>query len=109
MVEAGSRWGGGGGWSVGEGEEVGVGVRGSGWTCKGAAEMGQYIPDMISQKAVRIPYINFPNNTAKWCSGCLVLPVLSSPEATRSEKGRAVTAETQFSDMHVPTPLEAGS
>ena len=66
------------------------------------------IPDMISQKADRIPYINFPNNTAKWCSGCLVLPVLSSPEATRSEKGRAVTAETQFSDMHVPTPLEDG-
>ena len=30
MVEAGSRWEGGGGWSVG---------RGSGWTCMGGAEM----------------------------------------------------------------------
>ena len=73
--------------------------------------MEQYIPDMISQKDDRIPYINFPNSTAKWCSGCLVLlslPALTSPEATRSEKGRAVTAETQFFNMHVPTPLEDG-
>ena len=65
-------------------------VRGSGWTCKGEAEMEQYIPDMISQKSDKIPYINFPNSTAKWCSGCLVLlslPALSSPEVTRSKKG----------------------
>ena len=49
--------------------------------------------------------LNSQSSTVWFCCHCLP----SSPEATRSEKGRAVTAETQFSDMHVPTPLEAGS